>query len=192
MKPELFLPTVVRPGLLALAAATTPAVVSREAEVLLTAIAAQESALRHRQQLGGPARGFWQFEKMGGLNGVLEHHRTGPMAVAFVESVGLKAELPLLWDQLPYSELLQAGLARLLLWSDNPPLPRIGEKDAAWATYLRIWRPGKPHRGRWDAAYDGAVELARLDPLPDTLRGDAATVLDRIEALCRDLRSTLA
>lgn len=192
MKPELFLPTVIRPGLLALAEATTPAVVSKQAEVMLLSIAAQESALRHRQQINGPARGFWQFERGGGLAGVLGHHRTSPMATAFIESIGLKPDLYALWDILPYSELLQVGLARLLLWSDNAPLPAIGDKDTAWDLYLRVWRPGKPHRGRWDAAYDGAVELVRLEPLPDTLRCDAGVVLDRIEALCRDLRSAIA
>jgi len=191
MKPELFLPTVVRPGLLALSEAVGPQVDTPEAEVMLLAIAAQESALRHRQQINGPARGFWQFEKMGGLNGVLTHARTGPLAARFVEGIGLKVDLHALWDVLPFSELLQVGLARLLLWSDNNPLPPVGAKDRAWDYYLRNWRPGKPHRGRWDAAYDGAVELVRLEPLPETLRCDATTVLDRIESLCRDLRSAL-
>ena len=192
MKPELFLPTIVRPGLVALAAATTPAVISREAEVMLLGIAHQESGMRHRQQVNGPARGYFQFEKNGGLAGILGHARTGPMAEKFVESLDLPNDIHRLWDILPFSEILQVGFARLLLWSDNAPLPRIGDKDGAWATYLRIWRPGKPHRARWDAAYAGAVELARTEPLPDTLRCDAGVVLDRIEALCRDLRSAIA
>lgn len=40
------------------------------AERLLVAISMQESGLRARTQLGGPARGLWQFEKAG-VAGVL-------------------------------------------------------------------------------------------------------------------------
>ena len=63
MKPQLFLTSVIRPGLAVLADASALRVQSPEAEVLLLAIATQESALRHRTQVGGPARGHWQFER---------------------------------------------------------------------------------------------------------------------------------
>ena len=71
MKPQLFLTSVIRPGLAVLADATALRVDSPEAEVLLLAIATQESALRHRTQVGGPARGYWQFERGGGLAGIM-------------------------------------------------------------------------------------------------------------------------
>jgi hypothetical protein len=147
----------------AIAQATTQRVLSTEAEVLLLAIAMQESGLRHRVQVQGPARGYWQFEKLGGLAGVMQHVRTSQMARASVEALDLDFDIHQLWDALPLSELLQTVLARLLLWSDSRPLPKIGDKDGAWEYYLRNWRPGKPHRGRWDASYDGAVELCSTE-----------------------------
>ncbi|MCV6902125.1 MAG: hypothetical protein NTT76_05400, partial [Achromobacter xylosoxidans] len=36
---------------------------TQAAHVMLLAIGLQESRFTHRQQIGGPARGFWQFEK---------------------------------------------------------------------------------------------------------------------------------
>ena len=46
---------------------------SREARVLLLAIAGQESNLAYRKQVGGPAMGLFQFEQGGGVRGVLTH-----------------------------------------------------------------------------------------------------------------------
>src|SRR3546814_6857126 len=40
---------------------------------MLLAIGLQESRFLHRAQIGGPARGYWQFER-GGVHGVLSHH----------------------------------------------------------------------------------------------------------------------
>ena len=40
---------------------------------MLLAIGLQESRLTHRRQIGGPARGLWQFERGGGVAGVLRH-----------------------------------------------------------------------------------------------------------------------
>ena len=46
---------------------------SPQARAMLKAIALQESRFEHRKQIGGPARGFWQFEQGGGVRGVLNH-----------------------------------------------------------------------------------------------------------------------
>ena len=44
------------------------------ARVMLLAIGLQESRFEHRRQMGnGPARGFWQFEKGGGVKGCVQH-----------------------------------------------------------------------------------------------------------------------
>ena len=49
----------VRPALALLPAAmNTP-----QARCMLLAIGLQESRFVHRRQIGGPARGFWQFER---------------------------------------------------------------------------------------------------------------------------------
>ncbi|WP_199533145.1 hypothetical protein [Thiopseudomonas alkaliphila] len=47
---------------------------SKKAVVMMLAIGLQESRFIHRRQIKGPARGFWQFEKGGGVYGVLNHH----------------------------------------------------------------------------------------------------------------------
>jgi hypothetical protein len=59
---------------------------SPQARVLLIAIALQESRLTHRDQIvkgkkpgvKGPALGLWQFEKGGGVRGVLRHPASKP------------------------------------------------------------------------------------------------------------------
>ena len=67
----------IRPALAALPARMR----SREAVVMLLAIGLQESLFRYRRQMAnGPARGFWQFEKMGGVAGVLQHRTTTALA----------------------------------------------------------------------------------------------------------------
>src|SRR5690606_12018619 len=52
---------------------------SREARAMLLAIALQESRFMHRRQIGGPARGYWQFE-VGGVRGVMTHRHTSTLA----------------------------------------------------------------------------------------------------------------
>src|SRR5690606_35531315 len=46
---------------------------SDRATVMLLAIGLQESRFEHRRQIKGPARGFWQFERGGGVRGVMTH-----------------------------------------------------------------------------------------------------------------------
>ena len=192
MKHQLFLTNVIRPGLAVLADVVGGEVQSPPAEVLMLAIAIQESALRHRTQVGGPARGWWQFERAGGLAGVMDHARTRTHLAHFCEAVGLKHDLYALWDALPYSELLQVALARLLLWSDSRPLPALGDKEGSWSYYLRNWRPGKPGTARWGAAYDGAAELVRIDaPAPETQTADALRIVQHLEASLGALRKVL-
>ena len=192
MKHTVFLQHVIRPGLAVLADTVGGEVQSPQAECLMLAIAIQESALRHRVQVGGPARGWWQFEKAGGLAGVMEHARTRTHLAHYCEAVGLKYDIHALWDALPHSELLQVALARLLLWSDAKSLPGLGDKEGAWQYYLRNWRPGKPGMARWGAAYDGAAELVRIDaPAPETRVADALRLVQHIEASLGALRQVL-
>jgi hypothetical protein len=42
-------------------------------------------------------------------------------------------------------------LARLNLWPDKHPLPAESQADAAYAYYLRVWRPGKTSPASWQA-----------------------------------------
>ena len=44
-------------------------------------------------------------------------------------------------DDVCRGDVLAAGLARLLLWTDPSRLPRLGDADGAWQLYVRTWRP---------------------------------------------------
>ena len=58
--------------------------------------------------------------------------------------------------------MLACTVARLTLRLDRQQLPAasLGSEDAAWAYYLRNWRPGKPHRDRWVKNWPTAVSTA--------------------------------
>lgn len=131
---------------------------SLEAELALLAIGLQESRLIHRRQIGGPARGLWQFERGGGVRGVLEHEASAGYAIAVCDARGVEPIAGRVYDALEDDDVLAAAFARLLLWTDPRPLPAVGHCAEAWAYYLRTWRPGKPHRRTWDALYATALE----------------------------------
>lgn len=130
---------------------------STEATVMLLAIGLQESRFEHRQQIGGPARSFWQFEKSGGVHGVLQHEATRKHAQAVCALRGILPTGVAVYQRMLEDDLLGCAFARLLLFSDPAPLPAPGMRDAAWDYYLRNWRPGKPHRKTWDALYQQAM-----------------------------------
>ena len=65
---------------------------TRKARVLMYAIALQESRFTHRRQIGGPARGFWQFERGGGVRGVMTHPSSARYARSACEIVGVPFE----------------------------------------------------------------------------------------------------
>lgn len=133
---------------------------NHSAEVLLLAIGLQESRLTHRRQINGPARGLWQFER-GGIRGVLEHKASRPYALALCKAREVEASVGAVYAALEHDDVLAAGIARLLLWTDAKPLPAVGEFGAAWDYYLRTWRPGRPHRHTWDALYGRAMDALR-------------------------------
>lgn len=126
---------------------------------IMGAIAAQETNLRARVQYGnGPAHGLWQFERGGGVVGVLNHHTTADTARELCNAFTVLHTSLAVWRALPLNDHLAACFARLLLWTDARPLPAIDDADGAWAYYIRNWRPGKPHPSRWAAHYAAALE----------------------------------
>ncbi|MFY1862287.1 hypothetical protein ACOTB5_30695 [Achromobacter xylosoxidans] len=137
-----------------------------EARVMLLAIGLQESRFVHRRQIGGPARGFWQFEKgtrasRGGVWGVYLHPASKGHLAALCRARSVACEPDAIYAALEYDDVLAAGLARLLLWTDPKALPPVGDADAGWALYLRTWRPGKPKPDSWPDLYrQAAVEVA--------------------------------
>jgi len=130
---------------------------TREARVLLLAIALQESGLRTRQQMGGPAHGLWQFETAG-VRGVLHHQATGDGVIVLCARRGVSPiTAQNIWQSLLADDVLAAGIARLLLYSDPVPLPALGDVVTAWAYYVRTWRPGVPRPEDWPANYAAAL-----------------------------------
>lgn len=119
------------------------------------AIALQESRCKHRAQIGGPAKGYWQFEQGGGIRGVLTHplSREHIRAVLTALDYGPDADSAACYAAIQHNDALAACFARLLLWTLPGALPGKGDTQGGWDTYISAWRPGKPHRASWDAFY---------------------------------------
>ncbi|WP_372439205.1 hypothetical protein, partial [Pandoraea sputorum] len=114
----------------------------RRAEQMLLTIGLQESRFGHRRQIGnGPARGLWQFERGGGVRGVLEFPSTKALARSVCEACDVAPVAADVHAAMERDDVLAAAFARLLLWTDPAPLPAVGEVQAAWALYIRTWRP---------------------------------------------------
>ena len=123
---------------------------SPEADAMLLAIGLQESRFTHRRQVRGPARGFWQFE-VGGVSGVLRHTASAEHLRNACAALHYAPAVADVHGALADNDTLACVVARLLLWTLPSPLPR--DAEGAWEQYIDAWRPGKPHRGTWDAFY---------------------------------------
>lgn len=145
---------------------------SPEATVMLLAIGLQESRFESRWQITnaynkndmGPARGYWQFEAGGGVAGVLRHKSSAFQAAQLCRLFDVKPTTTDVYSVLHRQDMdaLAAGFARLLLWTDPKPLPRLGDAKAAWALYAKdLWRPGKPHPTTWAAYYQRALDYVQ-------------------------------
>lgn len=155
----------VMPALMLLPARMT----TQRAVCEIMAIGGQESSFETRVQrplkpggAPGPAHSFWQFEENGGVKGVLTHPATAGPATLLCNARGVPFEKHAVWEAMATDDILGAGMARLLLFADTRPLPELGDVEAAWECYVRNWRPGKPHRDRWDANYAAALAEVRL------------------------------
>lgn len=149
--------TIVSPAL----AAFPGGLDTPQARVMLLAIGLQESRFIERVQRTnggvGPARGFWQFERGGGVRGVLNHPASRAMALEACAIAGVNPGERTVWSALASDDILAARFARLLLWTDARPLPALGRGGEAWDYYLRNWRPGKPHPHTWNGFYAQAL-----------------------------------
>ena len=128
---------------------------SPEATHLLLAIAMQESGLAHRRQIGGPARGLWQFERVGVLGVVMHHSSAKPAAMACDRLLYPVPDVDAIYRAIEHNDVLACVFARLLLWTDPHPLP--ADPDSGWDLYLRAWRPGKPRIEHWPASWQNAA-----------------------------------
>jgi hypothetical protein len=135
---------------------------STYADVMLLTIAQQESGLKHRAQVistgakAGPARGWWQFERGGGVAGVLTHQQTKDLASRICEACYVPRDSYAAWRCLEGHDRLAVAFARLLLWTDPAPLP--GTSQEGWRCYLVNWRPGKPHPEKWHGYWMRSAE----------------------------------
>lgn len=161
---KLLLDVVIRPTLSGMG----PKFHSTEAEAMLVAIAHQESGIRYRRQIGADgkpmehlARGLWQFERGGGVRGVLEHSTTKKAAAAAAQALLYPAEAQAIHTAIADNDILACVWARLLLWTLPQPLPALGQETEAWHQYIAAWRPGKPHRDRWVQSYKLAMETVQ-------------------------------
>jgi len=132
---------------------------SQEAKAMLMAIAMQESRWDERRQLGGPARGFWQFE-FGGIKGVLTHRASQPLIYSVLDRLDYDHSPDTSYAAIEHNDVLAFAYARLLLWTLPDALPGREEAAEGWDQYVDGWRPGKPVRRTWDAFYKLAWELA--------------------------------
>lgn len=126
------------------------------AKAMMLAIGLQESRFEHRVQINGPARGFWQFERGGGVHGVLTHKASRPYIEAILPTLCYKPEAYECHEAIKHNDYLAAVFARLLLWTLPGALPARNNPAGGWSQYLSAWRPGKPHRDTWDEFYETA------------------------------------
>lgn len=136
---------------------------SPAATAMLLAIGLQESKFLHRRQLkGGPARGFWQFERGGGVVGVLRHPATAvPVRAALgrLRYASIANSPSDCHELLADNDVVAAVFARLLLWTVPGRLPTRSQQAAGWRQYIDGWRPGKPHPETWAENFRRAWEL---------------------------------
>lgn len=169
-------PREARNGPVAEALLLLPAkMTSPQAELMLLVIGLQESELKHRRQHGnGPARSLWQGEQGGGMvAGLLGFHNQDvqDLARGLCAVRGVPAQPRAVWEAIEHDDVLAAGLARLLLYTDPARLPGLGDEEGAWQLYLRTWRPGAFTRGtptkraelrqKWAMNYAQALEVVR-------------------------------
>lgn len=148
---------ILTPALAMLPAVTdTP-----QARVEMLAIALQESDFSYREQIGGPARGLWMFERGGGVKGVLKHHATRDFARHVCRERGVNPNRWAVYKALAHDDILACCFARLLLWTDPHALPALGDESGAWDLYLRTWRPGKPRPAHFSGNYRQALLAVR-------------------------------
>jgi hypothetical protein len=164
MSPQTFNDQVLTPALALLPVAMD----SKKARVMLIAIGLQESRLAHRWQVlqgggKGPARGLMQFEQgtaasRGGVWGVFLHPASRYWLSVLCESRGVGCEPRQIYAAIEVDDILAAGVARLLLFTDPHRLPEIDDVQGAWHLYAnRTWRPGKPKPDSWRANHKAAV-----------------------------------
>ena len=141
---------------------------SREASAMLLATGLQESAFNARMQGGrgiirgtGPASGFWQFERAGGVTEILTSEDTRVYAISICRMFLYEPTPVVVHRAIADNDVVACSFARLLLWRDPRALPSPIEVDKGWKIYLANWRPGKPHPQTWPENFKTAWRIVR-------------------------------
>jgi hypothetical protein len=154
---SMLLDSLMRSAIVPALSLLPPRMDSDSARVGLLAITLQEAEAIHRVQFGGgPAHGLWMFEESGGVRGVMTHPQSRDYARALCSCRRLPFVQRTVWEALPNDNILSAGFARLLLWTDFHPLPKLDDADGWWTYYERNWRPGKPRPADWPKNFSQA------------------------------------
>lgn len=153
MTPYMFVSVAVNPAM-----AVLPAYLdSPNARAMIIAICLQESGLIHRQQIGGPARGYAQFE-LPSVNRVLVHPVSGPIISRSCGVMDIPIEASYIYAAIGYNDVLAVILARALLRTLTQSLPNRDDMAGGWNQYIDAWRPGKPRiddwAGNWESAWN--------------------------------------
>lgn len=133
-----------------------------EARVMLLSIGLQESRFTARQQVGGPAHGLWQFEQgtpasKGGIWGVYLHSASSYWLSGLCDERSVSFDPVSIYNAVVTDDVLAAGVARLMLFTDPRKLPAVNDVQGSWQTYARVWNPGKPKPDTWPALHAQAV-----------------------------------
>jgi hypothetical protein len=160
-------PPEARAAVMAALALLPDAMTSPEAIAELYAIGLQESRFLSRRQFGGgPARGLWQFEMGGGVQGVCLHQTSRYWVSTLCAARKVAFSVPSIYNALEHDDVLAAGMARLLLFTDPRKLPALYDIEGAWSLYSRTWRPGRPYHDTWAEMHAAAVAaLEKENPL---------------------------
>lgn len=138
--------------------------ISPESRVMLLSISGQEGNFKERVQIGGPARSYWQFERGGGLAGVMSHAQTAAWLHVVCDALDIEYTSATIFEAMAWNDHLAVTLARLNLWLVRGPLPAIGSQAAAWGYYENQWSPGKPGPTRWPTNYQSALSAVKAHP----------------------------
>lgn len=152
---------------------------SIDAKVQVYATSIQENPTRVPRQLikkdgnlqpVGPAAGDYQFEKTGGIRGLVNFK--SPRLQQMLDHVCAERmwgkNEDTLFGAVQVDPILAAALARLLYFTDAGALPKAGAEQYAWDVYLRTWRPGayerdpKGLRAKWSKSYAEAMKTYGL------------------------------
>lgn len=144
------------------------AMTSPEARAMLLATGLQESEFHARRQGGhgttpgqGPARSFWQFERMGGVAEILTGPTTAPIIIPICRMFLYEPTPAVCHVAIENHDVLAACFARLLLYVDPRTMPSPIETDKGWSIYLKNWRPGAPRPADWPRNFARAWQIVK-------------------------------